>query len=344
LKTIKEIAEIANVSTGTVDRVIHNRDSVSEKTRQKVLKILEENNYQRNMIASTLAKQKKHVIATLIPSTKTKSDFWELPKQGIINAYDAVKDYGFTVKQYYFDQFDENSFINQFNDIVKESPDAVLIAPIFYNQTKKFVKLLSAKKIPYLFININLKGLDNISFIGQDSYQGGAMGAKLMSLFIRDSFQVLIVRKKRKINNHYAIKNRIEGFIGFLKNTKKDIIINQLEIDDNDEKHILIKTLRKTPLIKGVFVPSSFVNIVANYLNDNNLKDINLIGYDINEESSAHVKNGIIDFLITQKSHDQGYKGVKILADYLLLNKIPEAVYNSPIEIITKENIDYYTQ
>ena len=39
---IKDIAEIASVSIGTVDRVIHNRGEVSEVTREKILKLLQE--------------------------------------------------------------------------------------------------------------------------------------------------------------------------------------------------------------------------------------------------------------------------------------------------------------
>ena len=43
--TVKQIAELANVSRGTVDRVLNNRSGVSEATRQKVLKIAKELHY-----------------------------------------------------------------------------------------------------------------------------------------------------------------------------------------------------------------------------------------------------------------------------------------------------------
>ena len=39
---IKDIAEIANVSIGTVDRVIHKRDGVSDATRSRIENLLEE--------------------------------------------------------------------------------------------------------------------------------------------------------------------------------------------------------------------------------------------------------------------------------------------------------------
>ena len=42
--TIKDIARMAGVSAGTVDRVLHNRGDVSEKSKEKVQKVLDEIN------------------------------------------------------------------------------------------------------------------------------------------------------------------------------------------------------------------------------------------------------------------------------------------------------------
>ena len=56
---IKDIARLANVSTGTVDRVLHNRGEVSAKSREKVEKVLKEINYQPNIYASALASKKR---------------------------------------------------------------------------------------------------------------------------------------------------------------------------------------------------------------------------------------------------------------------------------------------
>ena len=52
---IKDIAEIANVSIGTVDRVIHKRGEVSLATRERIQKLLTEYNYTPDIIASSLA-------------------------------------------------------------------------------------------------------------------------------------------------------------------------------------------------------------------------------------------------------------------------------------------------
>ncbi len=52
---IKDVAELAGVSVGTVDRVIHNRPNVSKTAREKVEKALKEMDYHPNMYASALA-------------------------------------------------------------------------------------------------------------------------------------------------------------------------------------------------------------------------------------------------------------------------------------------------
>src|SRR5260370_39502809 len=52
---IKQIAEVANVSIGTVDRALNGRSGISEATPQRVLRIAEELLYQRNLTAPVLS-------------------------------------------------------------------------------------------------------------------------------------------------------------------------------------------------------------------------------------------------------------------------------------------------
>ena len=52
---IKDIAVLAGVSEGTVDRVLHNRGEVSKKSKEAVEKVLKEINYSPNLLARSLA-------------------------------------------------------------------------------------------------------------------------------------------------------------------------------------------------------------------------------------------------------------------------------------------------
>ena len=79
---IKDIAERAGVSVGTVDRVLHGRPSVSSKAMEKVKKALEEMDYQPNMYASALAHNKSYTFYSLIPKHESEA-YWEEVEEDI---------------------------------------------------------------------------------------------------------------------------------------------------------------------------------------------------------------------------------------------------------------------
>ncbi len=64
--TSKEIAKICGVSRGTVDRALNNRSGVSEKTKNKILKVISEHNYQPNYIGRSLVKGKSLSIGVIV--------------------------------------------------------------------------------------------------------------------------------------------------------------------------------------------------------------------------------------------------------------------------------------
>jgi LacI family transcriptional regulator len=65
---IKDIARMAGVSIGTVDRVIHERGEVAEKTRLIVQQILKETNYSPNVMAQVLKSKKRFHLVSLLPA------------------------------------------------------------------------------------------------------------------------------------------------------------------------------------------------------------------------------------------------------------------------------------
>ena len=79
--TIKDIAEMAGVSVGTVDRVLHNRPNVSEKALQRVNQVLEQINYQPNMYASALAANRSSTFYLIIPKHESEA-YWEEVEEG----------------------------------------------------------------------------------------------------------------------------------------------------------------------------------------------------------------------------------------------------------------------
>lgn len=71
--TIKDLAELAGVSKGTVSRVINGGPGVGEETRKRILRLIEELDYQPNASAKGLAANRSSNIGVIIPHTGTYS-------------------------------------------------------------------------------------------------------------------------------------------------------------------------------------------------------------------------------------------------------------------------------
>ena len=93
--------------------------------------------------------------------------------------------------------------------------------------------------------------------------------------------------------------------------------------------------------IKGLFVPSSRISAVVNVLTEEQKKQLQLIGFDNTPENVSCLKNKTVLFLISQKPFDQGYEAVRMLSDYLIKNRMLNQKLYLPIDILTKENVDY---
>lgn len=68
---MSEIAELAEVSKATVSRALHRPDLLKEATRQRILKVIEENKYVYNQNAADFSKKQTSTIGLIIPTLKS---------------------------------------------------------------------------------------------------------------------------------------------------------------------------------------------------------------------------------------------------------------------------------
>ena len=147
---IKDIARLADVSVGTVDRVLHGRSGVSEASKQKVKNILKQLDYQPNMYASALASNKKYTFACLLPQHEA-SEYWTDVETGIHKAIDTYSDFNIEALISHYDPYDYHSFAEAANALLTPSPDGVLLAPTAPQFTCPLTKELTRRAIPYIY-------------------------------------------------------------------------------------------------------------------------------------------------------------------------------------------------
>ena len=119
---IKDIARLADVSVGTVDRVIHGRSGVSEASKKRVEEILKQLDYQPNMYASALASNKKYTFICLLPQ-HLEGEYWTAVELGIHEAIATYSDFNTSVKINYYDPYDYHSFVDASEAILTQQPE-----------------------------------------------------------------------------------------------------------------------------------------------------------------------------------------------------------------------------
>lgn len=341
---IKDIAEKSGVSVGTVDRVIHKRGNVDEEVRQKVLKVMEELDYQPNILARTLANNRVFQIAVLLPDYRT-DPYWVAPQKGVERAYQTVQHYGVVIQFYYFDLNNPDSFVEKSNELLHHLPDAVLIAPIFRNEALPFLQNLAELKIPCALINTDMDEVEKLCYIGQDSYQSGVLAARLLSAGLQEGDQIVILHMEPGVKNAIHLINKETGFRDYVKRNHTPVELITYEFEQFQHKFstcsFVDHIVEALPRLKGIFITSSRAYRIAECLGAKH-PHLTLLGYDLIEKNIQYLKENKIQFLINQNPEKQGYFGVTNLVNHLILNKEVAKEQYLPLDIIVAENASYY--
>lgn len=342
MATIKDIAKLANVSIGTVDRVIHNRGYVSPDTKKRVKQAIKDLSYSPNIYARQLKLAKKYNLGILMPELHQDANYWERPAIGMREAWKELEAHNIKLKFFHFDRYSENSFYDKCSQFLKEDLDGLLIAPILINPAKELIGQIS-DKIPYVFFDSDLPNTKRITFIGQDPTKSGILAGKLMRMLIDDTGDIAIIRV---LPEDYHINQRTEGFRSYFQdnNFNNNIQVYEwLESEDLSSINASLEKILDNENLKGIFVTNALTFLVASYIESNNSQNrIRIIGYDLIKENVAYLKNSVIDFLISQSPVTQGYQGIQLLYRKLVLNQDIDDKIMMPIDIVTKENIEFY--
>ena len=298
---------MSGVSTGTVDRILHNRGKVSEEAQKKVEKVLKEIDYHPNLIARSLALKKNYHFITLIPSF-AKGEYWDKLCEGIDKAEQELFSYNVEVERMCFNQYDKSSFDELIPRIEKADCQGVVIATQFHDSVVKLASRLDQLQIPYILIDAFIENTNCVAYYGTNSYDSGYIAGRLLYEQINPTENIAIFRFIRKGEMNISILNT---FLEEHKEVNAGIIFN------------------------------SRAHLLGKYFRDKGEK-FRLIGYDVIDPNITCLNDGSITHLIAQRPEVQGFNCIRALFRHLVLKEKVEQINYMPIDILMKENIKYY--
>lgn len=270
MATIKDVAQKVGVTVTTVSRVLNNRGYISEETRQKVYRVMEELDYQPNEIARSLFRRKSNIIGLIIP-TVSHPFFGEFVSYLEYYAYNSG--YKILLCNSHRERVKEREYIEM---LKRNQVDGIIMG----SQTLEIDE--------YVNLNMPLVTFDrrisnNVPFVSSDNYEGGRLATNL-----------LIDKGCRKIANicgnldlDMLSNKRHDAFIDTAVSRNVEYLTVQTSLDgfDIDQyERIVCELFEQHPDIDGIFTSSDMIAAqvlkVCHKFNKKIPDNLKVIGYD----------------------------------------------------------------
>lgn len=345
---IVDIARMAGVSPGTVDRVIHNRGRVSAENKEKIEKVLHEIGYAPNLAARALASKKEYPIAVVAPSYEGES-YWKMVGEGVSKAAAELRQYNVSADFFRFDQYDRNSFPSAKTILEKADYKGVIIATLFEDRTKELSAELDTLGIPYVFIDSVIGGQNDMAYFGVDAHRSGYIAGKLLAREVGTDAGILVAHIKfSRKDISLQMRAREEGLLKYLQESGHRGKVTHLELDPDSPSEslpVLERYLSEAGETVGAIVLNSRVYQLAALVEkaDEKLRrKVVATGFEAIAPNVEALRKDEVSFLISQRPELQGYDAVKALGNLFISGQKPEKVNFMPIDIIVPENVEYY--
>jgi LacI family transcriptional regulator len=337
--TIKEIARQANLSIGTVDRVLHGRGDVAKKTEEKIKAIIKKTGYKTNIHASNLSMKATHEIGVIMPIPHQDGGYWEMLQNGIDQATGELTSFNVHRRYFFFDKYSEDSFLEAGGKALERNMAGLVITPVLCGTCRSFVESIPPE-VPYVYVDSTIPDTTPLTCIGQNSFQSGVCGAQLMEMLIGKKRAVVCLRI---LPDDFHINERVRGFADHYGKVS-DVHVYDVSgsLNNDDFIDFVASVNREVPDCRGFFVTNAETHRVAKALRSLKVTGKRIIGYDCIEENKRLVEEGTIDFIISQNTEKQGYMGINTLYRYLVLKETCSKEVSMPIDIVMKGNLSNY--
>ena len=294
---IKDIAERAGVSVGTVDRVLHERPNVSKTAREKVEKALKEMNYQPNMYASALAYNKSYTFYLLIPKHESEA-YWEEIEEGAKKCEETRRDFHIDVEIRFYERSYDDSFREMAKEILEAQPEGVIVVPSSLAVTRELTEQLHHKSIPFILLDSYMPDLRPLSFFGQDSFCSGFFSAKMLMMIASGEKEVMLMRQTKdgKVVSKQQ-DNREVGFRHYMHDHFPNIEILELHLPFKGTRaeydNMLRDFFETHPNVHHCITLNSKATIMGEYLLRHALRDYAVVCAENHGRARLDFGNGL---------------------------------------------------
>ncbi|MEK5038125.1 LacI family DNA-binding transcriptional regulator [Sporosarcina sp. FSL K6-3457] len=309
--TIKDVAARAGVAPSTVSRVISDSAHISEKTKQKVRKVMDEMGYHLNYSAQMLATQSTKTIGIIMKNSTSESMHNSFFPEVIRGISALCSKYEFSISLATGESEEE-----LFNDTVKmvrgKRVDGMIV--LYSKKDDKVVPYLIESGIPFVVIGKPLIESSKIMFVDNDNVQAAKEATDFLLNLGHE--KVAFIGEDEQFEVSEA---RLNGFMQAVKGKGIAIprsYIKNIKFDPNHGKQIVAELMDLSEPPTAVVVSDDLnALIVLTALSERGIKvpeDMSMIAF--NNSVIAQVSNPALTTVDTQ-TYQLGYESANCLIE-----------------------------
>jgi len=328
------IAEIAQVSRGTVDRALHGRDGINEATRQRILEIARQIGYKPNLAARALsANRATATIGVCIP--REIHFFYDQLWSGVLEEADRVSQFGVEFINRPIQNLGQGD-AEAFRELMARGVDGIILTAGNPKTLKPLINKAESKGIRVVCVDTDASQSRRSSVVYVEPYLSGCVAGELLGKLVPSGSKVAVMAGMLTAEDHHR---KAEGFC---ENFPKHCVHGQIAAimeNHEDEEESFQKTLdllRRIRDLAGIYVNTVNCLPVCRALEKAHLEGkIKLITTDLFREMSPYFKKGTIAASIYHQPHRQGQIAVRVMTDNLISKiKFPPSIPLSPAVVM----------
>ena len=341
--TIKQIAEIAGVSRGTVDRVLNNRGHVNSETANRVRRIADSLNYVPNKAAKSLAALKRETKLGYIILSQGSNPFFSQLESGIRKKAQELAEYGVSLSIEYGDYSSPEYQDELIDKLVNDGIDGLAICGFNFQSTAEKLRNITLAGIPVVTVNTDIPSSGRLAYVGSNYKKSGRTAGRIMDIATRGCAKVGIILGSHSVLCH---SERVDGFISYLNDHAPSIVISDIRENYDDDYmsySIATEMLTCSEPVDAIYLASAGTYGVCKAIETVGKKENNtpvFLCYDRFPQIEPMLKSGVITATICQQPLYQGSKPLDILFSKIAMDICPEQEnYYTNIEILVSENM-----
>ena len=267
-------------------------------------------------------------------------EYWNLCTDGI-EAADAE----FGTSTQVVGPTDASTFVTEIvgymESAIAAQPDGIFC----YAGLDSMPKLLEAaanQGIPVVTIDSDCSDTTNrIAYAGTDPYNAGYATGEAMIAATGGKGKVAILTSSLSSEKE---QEEIRAFMDAIADTELEVVVTEETNADLATGVTKMEAIAQTyPDLTAVLGTSAYdVQAAAKVKVEYGLDNLQLIGYDDQEETLNYIRQGVIYGVVVQDPYTMGYLGVKNLYDYLTTGSVESEHVDTGTITVTQENVDNY--